>query len=90
MNWEDLKQEGSAHYKNGGIEPIDLYRSSGMLRVFCLCNIIKYAYRGSKSDMDMLKRDLNKIIHYARYLLADLEDRCKQKPIASSSHAPTF
>jgi hypothetical protein len=26
-SWETLKQEGSQHYKTGGVEPIDLYRA---------------------------------------------------------------
>jgi hypothetical protein len=71
--WNELKKDGSQHYKNGGIEPIDLYRSSGMLKIFVLCNIIKYAYRGAERDGELLIKDLKKIIHYSQYLLADLE-----------------
>lgn len=30
-SWDELKQEGSGHYKSGQVEPIDLYRAGGLL-----------------------------------------------------------
>lgn len=27
--WDDLKQQGSAHYKTGGVEPVDLFLAAG-------------------------------------------------------------
>ena len=40
--WDQLKRDGSDHYKTGGgIEPIDLYRAGGMFRYFALCSIMK-------------------------------------------------
>ncbi len=73
--WEMAKEQGSPHYKTGGVEPIDLYRSGGMFRDFALCSIIKYAFRNRSSvrpEPDI--RDLNKIIHYARLLMGDVLD----------------
>lgn len=67
-NWEEVKKSGSEHYK-GGVEPIDLYKSGGMLKDFALCNIIKYAYRQRGGPNH---KDLDKIIHYARMLKATI------------------
>ncbi|RLE36898.1 hypothetical protein DRJ17_07665 [Candidatus Woesearchaeota archaeon] len=73
---EHLKQKGSEHYKVDGVEPIDLMRSGGMLRDFCIGNIIKYAFRNrSQLGRPISKKDMDKIIHYAEILkaLADEE-----------------
>lgn len=67
--WELLKLEGSGHYKTGSVEPIDLYRSLGLLQDFCLASIIKYASRQKAKGVN--SSDLEKIIHYARLLNAD-------------------
>ena len=75
MNWEELKQRGSEHYKtSGGVEPIDLYRSAGMLRHFALSNIIKYAYRNANPDEPMNLEDMEKIKHYAEMLIVEYFD----------------
>jgi hypothetical protein len=71
--WDELKREGSAHYKNGGVEPIDLYRSIGIFRGFALASIIKYASRnvgGGPYESPVSERDMRKIIHYAELLIA--------------------
>ena len=73
--WDELKREGSAHYKTGDIEPIDLYKSGGMLHDFALASIIKYAFRSrieEDIDREMLEKNLNKIIHYAELLLTTI------------------
>ena len=67
MDWSDIKKIGSSHYKAGDVEPIDLYRSGGMLKDFALCSIIKYAYRQKDG---LRESDLDKIIHYAEMLKA--------------------
>ena len=64
-NWESLKRSGADHYKTGLIEPIDLYRSGGILKHFAVGNIIKYAYRQREA---ISVSDLDKIIHYAEML----------------------
>lgn len=65
-SWDDLKQSGSGHYKaGGGVEPIDLYRSGGILRPFAVASIIKYAFRQREA---VSVSDCDKIIHYARML----------------------
>jgi hypothetical protein len=69
VTWEDLKKRGSEHYKTGRVEPIDLYRSAGMLRHFALSNIIKYAYRNSDLSKPLSVKDLEKVKHYADMLI---------------------
>jgi len=73
MKWDELKQQGSRHYKTGGVEPIDLYRDAGAFRAFALCSIIKYAHRNFGSGLDenpVSEKDMEKIIHYAGLLIA--------------------
>jgi hypothetical protein len=73
--WDELKKSGSAHYRNdGGIQPIDLYRSMGILRPFAIASIVKYAVRnagnGSPDEDPINPKDMQKIKHYADLLLA--------------------
>lgn len=68
--WNELKANGSDHYKTGDVEPIDLYRAGGMFRHFAICSIIKYAFRNRKTDDPVKVRDMEKIIDYARKLIA--------------------
>jgi hypothetical protein len=69
--WDELKAQGSEHYKNdGGIEPIDLYLAMGMFRHFACCSIIKYAIRNRHVDEPVSVKDMNKIIDYAQKLIA--------------------
>ena len=69
--WDELKQHGSAHYKTGGVEPIDLYRAGGMFLDFALCSIIKYAFRSRNvSDIGLFTANMDKIIDYAEKLKA--------------------
>lgn len=71
--WELLKKSGSEHYKSGGVEPIDLYKSGGMLQDFAIASIIKYAYR-NRGELARPRGisvvDMNKIHHYASLLIA--------------------
>jgi len=68
-NWEEIKLDGSDHYKGSRIEPIDFYKDIpykkdlSALQVFALCNVIKYAYRLLTKGVN--EKDLIKIIHYA-------------------------
>lgn len=66
INADYIKQFGSEHYKTGGIEPIDLYESGGILKHFAIGSIIKYAFRNREK---ISKDDMNKIIHFASILL---------------------
>lgn len=82
MQWDDVKMGGSMHYKLGAecVEPIDLYKTSGALRDFAACCIIKYAYRNIRCNGKMSRSDLFKIIHYACLLLvADNEPLVQDK-----------
>ena len=69
--WDELKKEGSEHYKTGGVEPVDLYIAGGMFRDFALCSIIKYAFRNrAATERTINPNDLDKIIDYAQKLKA--------------------
>jgi hypothetical protein len=75
IEWNVLKQRGSDHYKtDGGVQPIDLYRSMGILRGFAIASIIKYAARnagnGRPEDNPVSVKDMTKIKHYADLLIA--------------------
>lgn len=68
-SWEEIKQNGSGHYKqDGDIEPIDLYKSMGILRHFAIASIIKYASRNVWTEEPVNDKDMCKIIHYAEML----------------------
>lgn len=68
--WEELKQNGSEHYKTGGgVEPVDLYLAGGMFRHFAICSIIKYAFRNREQEEPVNVRDMEKIIDYAQKLI---------------------
>ena len=64
--WEEIKRGGSGHYKTGSVEPIDLYKSIGILQDFAIASIIKYAARQKQKGINV--SDLDKIIHYAEML----------------------
>jgi hypothetical protein len=71
MNWEELKNNGSDHYKTGGTEPVDLYVSGNMFHDFALCSIIKYAFRSRREmniEKNLMIKNLDKIIDYAQKL----------------------
>ena len=75
-SWDELKKEGSAHYRTGDVEPIDLYRSGDMFHDFALASIIKYAFRSRREeniDNGTFMKNMDKIIHYARLLKAEKE-----------------
>jgi hypothetical protein len=57
--------EGSDHYKYGGVEPLDLMISKGVVEDFCIGNIIKYACR-FKVGHNL--EDLKKVSDYAHIL----------------------
>jgi hypothetical protein len=71
-NWDRAKTQGSAHYRAGDTQPIDLYREAGAFTPFALCSIIKYAYRCLVRGVQ--DSDLVKIRHYAGLLRADRMD----------------
>ncbi|MFA5340340.1 MAG: DUF3310 domain-containing protein [Clostridia bacterium] len=67
--WEELKNEGSEHYKTGTVEPIDLYKAKGIFKPFALSSIIKYATRNADKELNPI--DMIKIKHYADLLIAE-------------------
>jgi hypothetical protein len=83
MDWNSLKEKGNPFYKSGEVEPIDLYKSGGLLRDFALASIMKYAYRNRRDARRSLNvKDLHKIIHYAEMLiLMELEKSSPPKEV---------
>jgi hypothetical protein len=78
ITWEDIKKRGSQHYKTGDVEPIDLYCSLGVLEIFSLCNVIKYAFRNVQADFngqDISRNDLKKMHHYLDMIEANQEEQ---------------
>lgn len=59
------KTEGSDHYKEGGIEPLDLMIAKGLAEDFCIGNMSKYAFRFKKTRN---LEDLKKVSDYAHIL----------------------
>jgi len=57
--------EGSEHYKEGGVEPLDLLIAKGMIEDFCIGNMVKYATR-FKITRNLV--DLRKVSDYAHIL----------------------
>ena len=59
------KTEGSDHYKEGGVEPLDLMIAKGLSEDFCIGNMSKYAFRFKKTRN---LEDLKKVSDYAHIL----------------------
>ena len=57
--------EGSEHYKEGGVEPLDLLIAKGLIEDFCIGNMVKYATR-FKITRNLV--DLRKVSDYAHIL----------------------
>ena len=57
--------EGSDHYREGGVEPIDLMIAKGIIEDFCIGNMVKYATR-FKLTRNLV--DLKKVSDYAHIL----------------------
>lgn len=87
--WDELKNQGSSHYKTGGTEPVDLYASGNMFHDFALCSIMKYAFRSRREmnlETDLLIKNLEKIIDYAQKLIARLKTTKRKKENLFEKH----
>lgn len=62
---EYCQTEGSTHYKEGGLEPIDLIIAKDLAEDFCIGNMVKYAIRFKKTRN---LEDLKKVSDYAHIL----------------------
>ncbi len=88
MKWGEVKQGGSSHYKSGSVEPIDLYKSGGLLQGYCIASIIKYAFRNRPeiADIkDVSEKDLRKIVHCAHLLIAASMEARRDEHTGSST-----
>ena len=68
--------EGSDHYKEGGVEPLDLMIAKGMAEDFCIGNMSKYAFRFKKTRN---LEDLKKVSDYAQILCGIELDKQEDK-----------
>lgn len=66
--WEELKKQGSEHYQNEGVQPIDLYREIGILRHWIIGEICQHALRNRNQDEPVNPKDCDKIAHYSQLL----------------------
>jgi len=83
--WDEIKKNGQQHYKqNNGydIEPIDLYKSGGILHDGIIWNIIKNAYRCRREvhpKFEDAQHYMTEILHYANMLLSYLQEKELQR-----------
>ena len=68
--WDELKNEGSAHYKTGEAQMIDIYKAKGVLKPWALCEIAQHAIRNVDKVVVSID-DLRKILHYTELLIAE-------------------
>lgn len=67
--------EGSDHYKEGGLEPIDLLIAKEVFEDFAIGNMVKYAVRFKQTQNIA---DLKKVADYA-HILAGLKHLQKEE-----------
>jgi len=82
--WDELKKNGSSHYKTQGVEPVDLYASGNMFHDFALCSIVKYAFRSRREmnlETSLIIKNLEKIIDYAQKLIAALSKKGQKQTL---------
>lgn len=78
MSWENLKKRGNDSYKSetlGGVELLDLFKDSHVLRTFAICSAMKYLWRNRNGNIKV--GDMEKAKHYIDMLieLAKKEDK---------------
>ena len=79
--------EGEDHYKEGGVEPMDLFIAKGTAEDFCVSNMAKYAMR---FKITRSLKDLRKVSDYAQILCGIELDKAEQRSIASDPKETTF
>ena len=75
--------EGSMHYKEGGMEPLDLLMVKGLGEDFCIGNIVKYAIR-FKDTRNL--NDIKKVSDYA-HILAGIELQVREANADANSNS---
>lgn len=77
-----LKERGANHYKTGGVEPIDLFKSGDILWENAIGSIIRYAFRCRKESLREIPHvyaDMLKIKHYADIIISLAEENHKER-----------
>ena len=82
---EYCQTDGSEHYREGGLEPMDLIIAKGLAEDFCISNIVKYAIRFKKTQN---LKDLAKVSDYA-HILCGVKDN-EQMSLAHIKAARTY
>jgi len=68
-----IDQTYDQHYAQGKIQATELVFDAGHGEGFCIGNILKYAQRFGKKDIEYPTADLYKVIHYAMILLGHIQ-----------------
>lgn len=79
QTWEELKKEGSKHYKDGDAQMIDVYKGRGIFTNWALPEIAQHAVRNAPVKRDCFIDDMVKVIHYARLLIAEHLEKNNEK-----------
>jgi hypothetical protein len=71
QTWDELKKEGSGHYKSGDVQPIDMFKAGNALRDFAVCSVVKYVWRNRREVSPSINvNDLHKARHFIDMLLS--------------------
>jgi hypothetical protein len=92
MMWDELKKTGSEHYRNGEIQPFDLYRSMApdAFRHWVTLEAVQHLLRNLIVPRSEYIRDLEKAEHYIKTLKVlwlERDEELKKVPIPN--HSPT-
>jgi len=71
MDWEDIKKDGSGHYRLGETQPIDLYKTMApdAFRHWIMLEIVQHILRNITVPGNNYFNDLSKIRHYVEMLM---------------------
>jgi len=71
QSWDELKKEGSAHYKDGDAQMIDIYKQKGTFTPWAINEGTQHFQRNAPEKRDCFVEDMVKLIHYAKLLIAE-------------------
>lgn len=77
--WDELKKEGSSHYKDGEAQLIDIYRQKGTFKPWAVNEVTQHVQRNSPVTRDCYFQDLIKSKHYIELLMAEYIEKTTEK-----------
>lgn len=75
--WEQLKLEGSTHYKKGDAQMIDIYKQDGTFTAWAINEGTQHLRRNAPVKRDCFVEDMVKTIHYCELLIAEHLEQVK-------------